>query len=127
MLRPLGSLGVWLRQKVHPRTQRRRHVRYRRHNRGYAQTLPADRDDVDCVHPGHGARVDRERRRLGEPAVAGHGGIRRDARVNPAGNPFVPVFYVMMQRLGALFGKGEAAPEAKATTTVSGRRDRALI
>ncbi|HEV3113838.1 MAG TPA: efflux RND transporter permease subunit [Candidatus Binataceae bacterium] len=31
--------------------------------------------------------------------------------------PFVPVFYVLMQRVGALFGKGEAAPEPKAVST----------
>ncbi len=28
--------------------------------------------------------------------------------------PFVPVFYILMQRVGALFGKGEVAPEPKA-------------
>ena len=75
-------------------------VRGRRRGRGDAPALPAHRDDLDCLYPGRGAAADGERRRRGQPAVAGHGGLWRDARLDPGRDPV---------RVGLLHRDGDAS------------------
>ena len=58
-----------------------------RRGRGDAPALPADPDDLDRLHPGRGAAADGDRRRCGQPAVAGHGGLWRDDRLDAARDP----------------------------------------
>ena len=53
--------------------------------RGVAAAVPADPDDLVRVHPGHLPAGQRHRRRGGQPPVAGHGRLRRDARRDGAG------------------------------------------
>ena len=58
--------------------------------RSDAPALPADPDDLDRVHSGRGAVADGHRSGSGQPAIAGHGGLRRDARLDAAGDTIRP-------------------------------------
>jgi uncharacterized membrane protein len=80
--------------------------RGRRRAGGRAPALPADRDDLDGLHPGRAAAGAGHRRRLGQPARHRHGGVQRHDQRHHAGG----VLRAGVLRAGAARVQGQRTP-----------------